>query len=77
MPAYYSDPLVRLLAYVRLGNTKAAEEAADELYGLFPNFEEDFGRLGITNWLFEQPDLIRKIENDLSSVGLKTAWTID
>lgn len=77
MPAYYSDPLVRLLAYVRLGKMKAAKEAADELYGLFPNFEEDFGRLGITNWLFEQPDLIRKIENDLSSVGLKTAWTTD
>jgi len=34
-------------------------------------------RLGITNWLFGQPGLIRKIENDLSSVGLETDWTIN
>lgn len=77
MPAYYLDPLVRLLAHARLGDIRAASEAADELQGLFPNFETDFGRLGVANWFFAQPDLIRMIKSDLSSVGLKTDWTID
>lgn len=56
---------------------QAANRAAQELQGLFPNYEEDFGRLGVTHWFFEQPELIRKIESDLASVGLKTDWTIN
>ena len=76
MPYYYSDPLVRVLAHVRNGNMDAANEAAKELTQLFPNFEADFGRLGLTNWFFAQPELVEKIATDLSEVGLTSDWTI-
>ncbi|MBT8048254.1 MAG: hypothetical protein HKN57_06805 [Xanthomonadales bacterium] len=76
MPGYYVDALVRVLAYVQIGDFEAATKAAEELQALFPNFEADFGRLGVTNWFFAQPELIDEIANDLLKVGLSTDWTI-
>jgi len=77
MPYYYVDALVRVLAHVQNGNLDAAKDAAMELTKLFPNFEADFGRLGITNWFFAQPELVDRIASDLSEVGLTSDWTID
>jgi TolB-like protein len=77
MPYYYVDALVRVLAHVQNGNLDAANDAAMELTQLFPNFEADFGRLGLTNWFFAQPALVDRIASDLSEVGLTSDWTID
>ena len=74
MPEYIGDPLVRTLAYVRLGDMAAAKSAAEDLQRLFPDPEWEFGRLALSNWFYNQPELLAEITGDLDRAGLKMSY---
>ncbi len=71
MPGYWGDPLVRTLANAQLGNEAATREAAADLLALWPEFEAEYYRIGLVNWIYNQPDLVAQTIDGLRKAGLE------
>jgi TolB-like protein len=71
MPGYWGDPLARTVAHARLGNDTEAGAAAAELLALWPDFEAEYYRKGLLNWIYNQPELVEQIIDGLRRAGLK------
>jgi TolB-like protein/Tfp pilus assembly protein PilF len=70
MPDYWADPLAQALAHAELGNTAKAQAAAQNLIDVWPDFEVGYYKHGLRNWIFAQPELVRRIDASLRKAGL-------
>ena len=70
MPGYWGDPLTRTLAHAQLGNEIEARAAAADLLALWPEFEAEYYRKGLLNWIYNQPALVDQIIDGLRKAGL-------
>jgi TolB-like protein/Flp pilus assembly protein TadD len=71
MPEYWGDPLTRTVAHAQLGNRRAAEGAARDLVRLWPDFENDYKRVGLDPWVYAEPELEDRLVDGLEKAGLK------
>ena len=71
LPGYWGDPLARTVAYAQLGNETEARAAARDLLALWPDFETEYYRKGLINWIYNQPALVDQIIDGLRKAGLE------
>ncbi len=74
MPGYWGDGLARTLAHGKLGNAEAAAAAAADLLAVWPGFEQEYGEMGLKNWMFASPGLAHHIMEGLRNAGLDMQW---
>jgi adenylate cyclase len=77
MPEYWADPMAQMLAHTELGNADDARVAAKNLLRVWPEFESKYYKHGLKNWIFAQPELIRKINESLRKAGLNMVIEAD